>query len=108
MKKHFVFKIMLAVIVICAHNVASAAYNHDPTGIVSYTHDDASSIAVVADEATTMDFTFVPGHDIILAEQWEFRQRMPEHADNYLLSLPNHNLLPTKNIWLLGCAIRQC
>lgn len=106
MKKHLVLRIMLAFAVICLHNVASAALDHSPTGVVCYVADDVSTIA----EAPTVEpvtVSFYPS-DFIAADSYVFRQPDVSYIDRYLLKLPDQDKLPPENIWLRCHQIRLC
>lgn len=69
--------------------------------------DEAPSIEA-APLLPTETLTMLINLDGILPEIFGFAPRPVSQVDYYLLKLPKHYLLPTKDIWLLDRSIRLC
>lgn len=108
MRKILITSLLFSCTSLISANVAFSYRGHDPTGLAVMVKAPTIDYSVSMTLEPLESFVFYPGQDIMAAENWVFRQPDVSYVDRYLLTLPNHNLLPTKNIWLLGHSIRLC
>lgn len=100
MKKQFAFTILSILAIAFCSNVAFAnddGYRKWPTEKVMVSKIEKSDV-------TTYELMPVA----ILNPETETYRRQWVSVDYAATPLPNHDLLPTKNIWLINCSIKFC
>jgi len=101
--KKYIFTLLLGFLVFSCTSVAktSPSYKVDP--VCCSVDGDLVSTIISAD----ISVDAIAYHAILPATQ-RVKDRQAEKVDYFILRLPNHDLLPNSNIWLINCAIRQC